>query len=141
MGKSFGEHLKKRGEECKASRYFKNPSLKINKDNIFKMINFDDFKKVDLRAAKILKAEKVDGTDKLLKIEVDVGEEKRQIVSGIAESYIPKELEGKNIVIVYNLKPRKIFGLESQGMLLAVDEEDLSLLVPDKDIAPGAKIS
>jgi methionine--tRNA ligase beta chain len=105
------------------------------------MINFEDFKKIDLRVAKILKAEKVEGTDKLLKIEVDVGEEKRQIVSGIAESYLPEEIVGKNIVIAYNLEPKKIFGLESQGMLLAADEEELSLLIPDKDIRPGTKIS
>lgn len=105
------------------------------------MINFEDFKKVDLRVAKVLKAERVEGADKLLKLEVDAGEEKRQIVSGIAESYLPENLRGKNIIIVYNLEPRKIFGLQSQGMLLAADEEVLSLLIPDKDIAPGTKIS
>ncbi len=105
------------------------------------MINFDDFKKVDIRTAKVLSAQKVEGSDKLLKLQVDAGEEERQIVSGIAESYAPKDIVGKIIIIVYNLEPKKIFGLESQGMLLAADEEELSLLVPDKDIAPGTKIS
>lgn len=105
------------------------------------MINFDDFKKVDIRTAKVLSAQKVEGSDKLLKLQVDAGEEERQIVSGIAESYSPKDIVGKIIIIVYNLEPKKIFGLESQGMLLAADEEELSLLIPDKDIAPGTKIS
>jgi len=105
------------------------------------MINFDDFQKIDIRAAKILSVEKVEGSNKLLKLQVDVGEEKRQIVSGIAESYAPEDIVGKIIIIVYNLEPKKIFGLESQGMLLAADEEELSLLITDKDIAPGTKIS
>ncbi len=105
------------------------------------MVNFEDFKKIDLRVAKILKAEKVKGADKLLKIVVDAGKEKRQIVSGIAKSYSPEDIIGKNIIIIYNLEPKKIFGLESQGMLLAADEEELSLLIPDKDIKPGTKIS
>ena len=105
------------------------------------MINFEDFKKVDLRVAKVVGAEKVEGADKLLRITVDVGEEERQIVSGIAETYSPEEIIGKSIIVVYNLEPKKIFGLESRGMLLAANEEELSLLAPDKNIAPGTKIS
>lgn len=105
------------------------------------MINFKDFKKIDLRVAKVLKAEKVEGADKLLKMVVDIGEEERQIVSGIAESYSPEDVAGKNIIVVCNLEPKEIFGLESQGMLLAADEEELSLLTPDKNIKPGTKIS
>ncbi len=105
------------------------------------MINFKDFKKIDLRVAKVLKAKKVEGADKLLKMVVDIGEEERQIVSGIAESYSPEDVAGKNIIVVCNLEPKEIFGLESQGMLLAADEEELSLLTPDKNIKPGTKIS
>ncbi len=106
------------------------------------MIDFNDFKKVDLRVGKVLSAEKVEGSDKLLKIEVDVGEERRQIVSGIAKSYNAEDILGKNIIIVYNLEPKMIFGLESKGMLLAgKDEEELSLLTTDKNITPGTKIS
>ncbi len=105
------------------------------------MINFEDFKKVDLRVAKVVEAERVEGADKLLKITVDAGEEERQIVSGIAETYSPEDIVGKNIVVVYNLEPKKIFGLESRGMLLAANEEELALLTPDKDIVPGTKIS
>ncbi len=106
------------------------------------MITFDDFKKIDLRVAKVLKAERVEGSEKLLKIEADLGEEKRQIVAGIAESYSPEELMGKNIVVVYNLEPKTVFGIESQGMLLAAeDEKTLSILMPDKETTPGTKAS
>ncbi len=106
------------------------------------MITFNDFKKVDLRVAKILKAEKVEDAENLLKIEVNAGEEKRQIIAGIAKKYSSEDLQGKNIVIAYNLEPKTIFGMESQGMLLAAeDKENLSLIMPDQDIAPGTKIS
>ena len=82
-------------------------------------IAIDDFIKIDLRVAKILVAERIPKADKLLRLEVDLGYEKRQILSGIAEWYTPEELLGKNIVIIANLAPRKMRGLESHGMLLA----------------------
>ncbi len=105
------------------------------------MITFNDFKKVDLRVAKILKAEKVENAEKLLKLEVDLGSEKRQIIAGIAANYSPEELVGKNIVIVCNLEPKILFGLESQGMLLAAEnKKELALLTLDKDITPGTRI-
>jgi methionine--tRNA ligase beta chain len=106
------------------------------------MINFEDFEKVDLRVGKITEAENVDGSEKLLKLQIDLGEEKRQIVSGIAKFYKPEDLAGKSVVLVANLEPRTILGLESQGMVLAVkDGAALSVLVPEKEIIPGSKIT
>lgn len=108
------------------------------------MITFEEFKKMDIRIGEILSAEKIPETDKLIKLEVDLGEEKpRQIVAGIAE-FFPQEQEliGKQITILANLEPRTIRGLESQGMILAVKDEDgLALLIPSKKIKSGSKIS
>jgi methionyl-tRNA synthetase len=83
-------------------------------------ISIDDFAKVELKTAKVLEVEKVEGADKLLRLQIKVGEENRQIVAGIAEHYSPEELVGKKIVVVANLKPAVIRGVESNGMLLAV---------------------
>lgn len=105
------------------------------------MITIDDFKKVELKTAKVLAAEPVEGSDKLLKLSVQVGEETRQIISGIGRQYSPEALVGQNIVIVANLEPRMIMGLESQGMIVAASDGDvISILTPDKDIAPGSPI-
>ena len=110
------------------------------KDN---MITIDEFGKVDLRVARILKAERVEGSEKLIKMEIDVGElGKRTLVGGLAKHYTPEELVGKLIVIVANLKPRKLFGIESQGMLLAAKIGDkMKLLTVEGEIEPGAKVS
>ncbi|GAB6065231.1 methionine--tRNA ligase subunit beta [Aquifex pyrophilus] len=106
------------------------------------IIGIEDFLQVDLRVAKVLEAESVEGSEKLLKLRVSLGDEERTIVAGIAKFYKPEEIVGKKIVIVANLKPRKIFGIESQGMLLAAsDGENLSLIVPDRDVKEGAKLS
>jgi len=106
------------------------------------MINFEDFDKADLRVAKIVEAERVEGSDKLLKLQVDLGEEKRQILAGIGKAYTPEELVEKSVVIIVNLEPRMMMGLESQGMVLAVkDSENLSVLIPEKQVVPGSKIS
>jgi methionyl-tRNA synthetase len=106
------------------------------------LISIDDFKKVELKSAKVLSAEKVEGADKLLRLEIEVGLEKRQLVAGIAQHYEPAELVGKTIIIVANLQPAKIRGIESQGMLLAVsDGDDLSLLTSDKQVDSGKSIS
>jgi methionyl-tRNA synthetase len=86
-------------------------------------INIDDFAKVDLRVAQILVAERVPKADKLLRLEVDLGYEKRQILAGIAQYFDPEKLIGRKIVIVANLAPRKMRGLESNGMLLAASLE------------------
>ena len=86
------------------------------------VVTFDDFQKVDLRVAEVLAAEKVAGTDKLLKLRISLGDEERQIVAGIAQHYAPEQLVGRRIVVVANLRPVKIRGEESQGMLLAAEQ-------------------
>lgn len=106
-----------------------------------KKISFEEFQKLDLRIAKVLEAERVPGTDKLLKLKIDVGGgETRTIVAGIAQFYSPEELVGKCIVVVANLKPAKIRGIVSEGMLLAASGERIVLITPEKDVAPGAKV-
>ncbi len=92
-------------------------------------ISYDDFAKLDLRVAKILDAEPVEGSDRLLKLKIRVGSEERQLVAGIAQHYAPDELLGKKIIVIANLEPRKIRGVESQGMLLAASEEKDGKLV------------
>ncbi len=105
------------------------------------MISFDEFKKLDLRVGKILKAEQIEGTDKLFRLEVDLGSETRQIVAGIALAYTPEELMGKEIPLVVNLEPRMLKGVESQGMLLAADDNGAPVLLsPDKEVPPGSII-
>jgi methionyl-tRNA synthetase len=105
-------------------------------------IEYDDFAKVSLKAGKILAAEKVAGADKLLKLTVDLGEAApRTIVSGIALAYTPEQVTGKRVVVVTNLKPRKLKGIESKGMLLTAEtgEKGLSLLDPG-DVPPGSLV-
>ena len=102
---------------------------------------FDDFEKLDIRVGKVLECEKVAKSDKLLRFTLEVGSEKRQILSGIAKYHTPDELIGKNVIFIANLKPRKIMGLESQGMILSAEfEEGLTALTTVKDIQSGAKI-
>ena len=106
-----------------------------------KMIAYEDFKKLDIRVAIVESIEKVPKADKLYKISVDLGGEKRTLVAGLAEHYKPNELKGKKIVMLANLEPRKLRGITSEGMLLAaVEGEIVSVLTPDKNIPPGAKI-
>ncbi len=106
-------------------------------------LSFEDFLKVKMVVGHVLTAEKVAKSDKLLRIEVDLGNEKRQVVSGIAKYYAPEDLVGTRIVVLTNLKPRKIFGLESQGMILAAEAADgtLKVITTDGDMAPGAEVS
>lgn len=106
-------------------------------------ITFDDFEKIDLRLAKVLACEAVKGSKKLLKLQVSLGGEERQILSGIAKFYKPEDLVGKTVVIVANLKPAKLMGETSQGMILsASDEEDTTLFIvsPQGDLAPGSTV-
>jgi methionyl-tRNA synthetase len=103
-------------------------------------ISFDDFQKVDLRVARIIRAERVPKSKKLVKLEVDLGET-RTVVAGIGQDYLPEELVGKEIIVVANLEPTKLMGVESQGMLLAArDEKGLKLLAPEGEIQPGTKV-
>lgn len=106
------------------------------------IINFEDFIKIDLRIGKIIEAEKVEGSTKIIKTIVDLGEEKKQVLAGIGEFYTPEELIDKVVAVVVNLSPKKIMGFDSEGMILAVkDGESLSLLGTDKEIKIGSKIS
>jgi len=105
------------------------------------MIHYDDFKKLELKVARVLFAERVENSEKLLKLEIDLGSEKRQLVAGIGKRYAPEELIGKEIIVVANLEPRTLMGFESQGMLLAADGADGPvLLVPDAEVLPGSDI-
>jgi methionyl-tRNA synthetase len=104
-------------------------------------IDITDFGKVELRAAQVLSAEKIAGSRKLLRLMVDLGDEKRQIVSGIADAYEPESLVGKKIVLVSNLKPAKLMGVESNGMVLAASVDGKAVLCTfDADVAPGTKV-
>ena len=114
---------------------------KIEKEEKREFISIEDFKKLDLRVGKIVSAEKILGADKLLKLEI-LCPEKRQIVAGIAEYYKPEELIEKEVVVLVNLKPVKIKNVLSEGMILAVkDKNGLSLIVPEKKVEPGGKVS
>jgi methionine--tRNA ligase beta chain len=105
------------------------------------MVNFEEFKKIELKVAKIISAEEVEGSEKLLKLKVSLGDEERQILAGIAKKYSSQDLEGKEIILVANLEPRNLMGLESQGMLLAADDEGGPVLIqPEKNVPPGTKI-
>lgn len=106
-------------------------------------ISFDDFSKMDIRIGKILKAERVDKSKKLLKLQVDTGIDVRTVMSGIAEHFAPEDVVGKQVTILVNLAPRKIMGVESQGMILMASDKDgsLKLLSPSGEVAPGSQVS
>ncbi|HEX7456329.1 MAG TPA: methionine--tRNA ligase [Candidatus Nanoarchaeia archaeon] len=111
-------------------------------------ISFEEFRKLDLRVGKVISAEKIIGSTNLLKLEIDLGDPstgsglgKRQILAGVSKYYESKELIGLNLVIVTNLEPKKIMGLESQGMILCAEvNEEPVCLVPLKDVPPGSKV-
>ena len=125
-------------ENTKQNNKKTNPNANPMKDEI----QFDDFSKIDLRTATILEAEKVEKADKLLKFKVDTGVDIRTVVSGVAESFSPEELVGKQVMILLNLAPRKIRGIESQGMFLLTTKPDgkLSFVTPDETVENGIEI-
>jgi methionine--tRNA ligase beta chain len=106
------------------------------------MISFEEFTKVDLRVVKIIEAYRVEGSEKLLHLVVSMGDETRQIIAGIGKSYAPEDLLEKEIVIIANLEPRILMGLESQGMLLAATDDDgLPVVIsPIRAVSPGTKL-
>ncbi|MFN7435347.1 MAG: methionine--tRNA ligase [Bacteroidota bacterium] len=106
-------------------------------------ISFDDFQKMDIRVGTILQAERVEKSKKLLKLQVDTGIDTRTVMSGIAEHFSPEEVTGKQVTILVNLAPRKIMGVESQGMILMAADKDgkLRLLQPNEGVSPGATVS
>ncbi len=111
------------------------------------MITYEDFSKIDLRIATIFSAERIEGSEKLIRLEVDAGDKneadeslRRQIIAGIGKAYEPETLIGQHIVIIANLEPRKLMGLESNGMLLAAGDGVPVLLQPDREVPPGSHI-
>ncbi len=104
-------------------------------------IDIDEFRRIDLRVGLVKSVERVPGSKRLLKLIVDLGSEERQIIAGLAEWYNPEELIGKYVIVVANLKPKKMFGLESRGMILAAEGKKrpviLTVLEP---VEPGAKV-
>jgi len=108
-----------------------------NKDTI----EYSDFAKLDIRICTIKSAERVEGADKLLKLTVDVGSETRTLMAGIAESYKPEDLKGKQIPMLFNLQPRKLRGVESQGMILAADVDGKAVLLnPEIKVPKGSPV-
>ena len=105
-------------------------------------ITFDDFMKVQLKVAEVIAAEKLEKSEKLLKLRVKIGDEERQIIAGIAKSYKPEDLINKKVVVVANLKPAKLMGLESQGMILAAEDEKggLKVLSVDESVKSGIRV-
>ena len=105
---------------------------------MIQMASIEDFKKIELRVAEITGAERVPGTSKLLKLEINLGSEKRTIVAGIAADYPPETLPGRQVVVAANLEPKEVRGIKSEGMLLAADAGGmLSLATTDKKVPPG----
>jgi methionyl-tRNA synthetase len=140
----LAKEKKKEGRKQKTGPSAKNTADTGKGDpKVDNLISIDDFAKLDLRVAEVTAAERVEGTDKLVKLEIDLGTEKRQIVAGIAQFYAPDELIGKHIVVVANLEPARIRGVESRGMLLAGSTEDrkeLAIITVDRPLAKGAKV-
>ena len=105
-------------------------------------ITIEDFIKVDLRVGKIIDAEEVEDSRKMLKLLVDIGEEKRTIYAGVKKSYSPEDLLNKLVVVIINLKPREMKFGTSDGMMLATQNNDeIIILQPEKDVTPGSKVS
>ena len=103
-------------------------------------MDLEEFRKMDLRIGKIIQAEKITGSQKLLRLIVDIGKEERQIVAGLSEFYQPKEIINRGIVVITNLEPKVIWGIKSQGMILAADDQRPVLLKPDEEVLPGTRI-
>ncbi len=105
------------------------------------MATYEDFLKIELKIAKIIEAKEMPDTSKLLRLKIDLGgEEKRQIVAGIKKTYKPEDLVGRQVVVVVNLDPRMVMGVESQGMCLCADDNGPILLKPDRDVPLGSKV-
>ena len=101
------------------------------------MITFDDFMKLDIKIGTVTAADKVEGADKLIRLELDLGREHRQVVAGMAPTYTPEDFIGKQVPILVNLEPRKLRGIESQGMILAVDVEGRPVLLTPENSTPA----
>jgi methionyl-tRNA synthetase len=125
-----------------ASDIESNSSVEVKVEPIKDTIEFDDFVRMDIRVAKIIGAQKVPKADKLLQLELDLGSEKRTVVSGIAAHYKPEEIVGQKVSLLANLAPRKLRGVVSQGMILMAEDSNgkLTFVDPGKDSEPGSII-
>jgi len=131
------------GPAEEAAKSEKAKANKTEQKETLPLIEYGDFAKLDIRVGKVLLAEPIKKSDKLLRVEVDIGEEKpRQLVAGMASYYTSEELVGKYVIVLTNLKPAKLCGVESQGMMLAADdcENIVAALTPDKEVKPGSRI-
>ena len=129
----------KKLEELAAENAPEEPEIEIAPFKDF--IEFEEFEKLDIRVGKVIECEKVKKSEKLLRFTLQVGSETRQILSGIAKYHTPEELIGKNVIFIANLKPRKIMGLESNGMILSAEHDgNLTALTTIKDVQSGAEI-
>ncbi len=106
------------------------------------MVSIDDFHKLELKVGTVLSAEEIEGSEKLIKLQIDLGEENpRQVLTGMKKWYTPEEFVGKQLVIIANLEPRTMMGFESQGMVLAAEGEDKPILLqPSQQAEPGSNI-
>ena len=105
------------------------------------MVSYEEFAKLDIRIAHVKKVEDIPGSKKLYKLTIDLGDGERTLVAGLKGHYSPKELEGRKIVVLANLEPKKMMGVTSQGMLLAAEDgENVALLMPDRDVKVGARV-
>jgi len=138
------EVLFKKIDEDRVKELIEKYSSKKNEKEVKKMdyVTYDDFSKLKLKVAEIIKVEKIEKADKLYKLKIKIGEEERQLVAGMAPYYSEEEMLGKKIIVITNLEPRKIRGVESQGMLLAAETKEgkVKLLTTDGDIKTGAEI-
>jgi methionyl-tRNA synthetase len=131
------EELYKAGQD-KVSEHKETPATEPFKN----AISYDDFSKMDIRIARVLEAKAVPNTDKLVHLKINLGDSERELVAGVALSYKPEELIGKDVVILANLQPRKIKGIVSNGMILCAHNGDkLSILLPERDTPPGSTVS
>jgi methionyl-tRNA synthetase len=136
LSRAYNEMVQKQAAEAA-----KQPAKEAAPLELEDQISIEDFFKADLRVAQVLSAEKVKGADKLVKLELDLGAEKRTVVAGIAKYYAPEALIGKKVVMVANLKPAKLRGILSEGMILAASgDDDLGILTVDKDIPVGTRV-
>ena len=131
--KEIAENMKKIEKQTKKEE---------KKEEIFSEITIDDFAKVELKVGKVIECQRVEGADKLLVSQIKIGDEVRQIVSGIAKHYSPEDMIGRKVIVVTNLKPVKLRGVLSQGMVLAAsdNEGNLSLITPDKELDEGSLV-
>ena len=139
------DEIQKQVDKLKATESSNNVTMQkeVSVEPMKPEVTFDDFIKMDMRIGTILKAEKVEKSNKLLKLLVDTGVDKRTIVSGIAKHFTPEEVVGKQVTVLLNLAPRKIMGIESQGMILLAEDHDKKLvfITPDHSVINGSGVS